>query len=523
MFFALFCLAGLGAGVEPPPNAMARNPPGEAPPDDRDEKPNILFIFTDDHSTAAISAYGSRINKTPALDRLSSEGMRFDQTFCTNAICAPSRAVILTGKHSHVNGVIDNRKRFDGSQMTFPKRLRKAGYQTAMIGKWHLKSDPTGFDFWKILPGQGQYYNPDFRTAEGRERFEGHSTEITTDFALEWLDEARESAAPFLLMCQFKAPHRAWMPAPEYLDQYEGEAIPEPPTLFDDYETRTRAAREQEMEIDRHMHTHYDLKCWPEDANVDDPDSLAANWARDRLKRMTPEQRERWIGAYGPRNEAFHEADLSGRELVRWKYQRYIKDYLRCIAGVDDQIARLLDYLDETGLARNTIVVYSSDQGFFLGEHGWFDKRFMYEPALRTPFIVRWPGVVEPGSVDDHLVQNLDFAPTFLDAAGVEAPESMQGRSVVPILKGESPAKWRDSIYYQYYEEGVHNVAPHYGVRTDRYKLMRFPGYDGWEFYDLDRDPDETRNRYGEPEYAEIIDGLKAELARLRAYYNVPE
>ncbi|MGE3803171.1 MAG: sulfatase [Gemmataceae bacterium] len=469
------------------------------------KQPNILFIFTDDHASHAISAYGSKINKTPNLDRLATEGMLFKNCFCTNSICAPSRAVILTGKHSHVNGVIDNRGStvFDGSQQTFPKLLQKAGYQTAMIGKWHLKSDPTGFDFWSVLPGQGTYYNPSFKTSSGNKKHVGYTTDIITDLAVDWLDK-RDQSKPFLLMYQHKAPHREWCPGPKHLNMYDDVTIPEPPTLFDDYAGRTSAAKKQEMTIAQHMNAR-DLKLTP-------PPNL------------TPEQLKVWNAAYGPKNEAFKKANLQGKDLVRWKYQRYIKDYLRCIASVDDNVGRMLDYLKEKGLDKNTIVAYSSDQGFYLGDHGWFDKRWMYEESLRMPLMVRWPGVVKPGSVNTDLVQNLDFAPTFLDAAGVKVPADMQGASLVPLLEGMTPADWRKSIYYHYYEfPAVHSVQRHYGVRTDRYKLIHYYLINEWELFDLEKDPDELKSVYADPKYADQVKTLKAELDRLRKLYKVDE
>ncbi len=484
------------------------------------ERPNIVFIFSDDHSTAAISAYGSRINQTPNLDRIAAEGMLFENTFCTNSICAPSRAVILTGKHSHLNSVPTNAERFDGSQTTFPKLLQAADYQTALVGKWHLKSDPTGFDFWRVLPGQGEYYSPEFLTPDGRKKYEGYCTDITTDFGLEWLD-GREEDKPFCLMLQHKAPHRSWMPGPDHLDLFDGEWIPEPDTLFDDYTTRGTPARDQEMTIARHMYLHYDLQVPPTEA--EGADLKGPDRAYERLlNRMTPKERAAWDAAYAPRNAAFREANLEGAELVRWKYQRYIKNYLRCIQSVDDNVGRVLDYLEANGLAENTIVIYSSDQGFYLGEHGWYDKRFMYEPSLRMPFIVRWPGVTDPGSRDTHLVQNLDFAETFLEIAGIEAPEEMQGESVVPLMRGEEPDDWRESIYYEYFEVGIHAVEPHYGVRTNRHKLMHFHRVDEWELYDIPNDPDEVHNLYGKPGMESLTTSLKVELSRLRDVYKVP-
>ncbi len=465
-------------------------------------RPNILFIFTDDHASHAISAYSSKINETPNIDRIANEGMIFRNCFCTNSICAPSRAVILTGKHSHLNGVPTNREKFDGSQQTFPKLLQKAGYQTAMIGKWHLKSDPTGFDFWKVLYGQGPYYNPPLKTPDGREEHTGYTTEILTDVALDWLKNGRDESKPFMLMYQHKAPHRNWQPGPKHLDLYDGVKIPEPNTLFDDYSNRTSAAKTQEMTIEEHLNKS-DLKLVPP-------------------RNLTPEQLEKWNAAYEPKNAEFREADLEGKELVRWKYQRYIKDYLRCIASVDENVGRVLDYLEESGLEKNTVVIYSSDQGFYLGDHGWFDKRWMYEESLRMPFLVRWPGVIEPGSENNDLVQNLDFAETFLDLAGTEIPKDMQGRSLVPLFKGQSPDDWRDSIYYQYYEfPGAHSVRKHYGVRTERYKLIYYYEIDEWELFDLQKNPEELKSVYTDPNYADVVKRLKAELKRLREKYKV--
>ncbi len=484
-------------------------------------RPNILFIFSDDHSSAAISAYGSRINTTPNIDRLAAEGVTFDSMFCTNSICAPSRAVVLSGKHSPANGVMDNGNVFDGTQVTFPKLLQAAGYSTALIGKWHLKKDPTGFDHWEVLPGQGDYYNPDFLSPEGKKRHEGYVTDITTDLALDWLESGRDQSRPFLLMCQHKAPHRSWMPGLDHINDFDDVTIPEPETLFDDYSTRSDAARMQEMEIDRHMYLYYDLKVTPEDreAELKGPD----RWTMGAHGRMTEAQLNAFEAAYAEENAAFHAAKLEGRELVSWKYQRYIKNYLACIAGVDDSVGRLLDYLEENGLAENTLVVYSSDQGFYLGEHGWYDKRWMYEPSLRMPFLARWPGKLPAGKRDAHLAQNIDFAPTFLDAAGVDVPEEIQGHSLLPLLSKSPPTDWRDEIYYEYFERGIHAVQPHRGVRTARYKLMHIHGLDQWELYDLQEDPQELNNLYGVEGTTEITADLKSRLERLRLIYGQTE
>ena len=482
------------------------------------ERPNILFVFTDDHASHAISAYGSEINETPNIDRLAEEGMLFRNAFVTNSICAPSRAVILTGKHSHLNSVPTNRETFEATQQTFPKLLQQAGYQTAMIGKWHLKSEPTGFDHWTVLPGQGSYYNPEFRTADGEIKVTGYVTDIITDMALEWLQTDRDPDRPFMLMYQHKAPHREWAPGPDHLTLYDNVVMPEPPDLFDDYEGRTSAAKTQEMTISDHMRLGADLK-----VNLDPSEPGYEAWKRlyDRLK---DEQRRAWDAAYGPKNDAFREADLQGEELVRWNYQRYVKDYLRTIASVDDNLGRVLDYLDDGGIADNTIVIYSSDQGFYLGDHGWYDKRWMYEESLRMPLIVRWPGVVEAGSENDDLVQNLDFAETFLDAAGVAIPADMQGHSLMPLLQGRTPEDWRESVYYHYYEyPEVHMVQRHYGVRTDRYKLIHYYLIDEWELFDLEGDPNEMQSVYDDPEYADVRRELEAELERLRSQYDVPD
>ncbi len=464
-------------------------------------RPNIIYIMADDHAAHALSCYGSKINKTPNLDRLADEGMLFRNCFCTNSICAPCRAVVLTGKYSHLNGVIDNRRTFDGSQQTVAKLLQKAGYQTAMVGKWHLKSAPTGFDYWHVLRGQGPYYNPAMRTPKGIVKHQGYTTDVITDLVLDFLKNRRAKDKPFFVMYHHKAPHRNWQPGPKYLNLYDDVTIPEPDNLFDDYRGRGTAARVQEMTVARHLNAS-DLKLKP-------PGDL------------TPQQRAAWDKAYDPKNKAFKEANLQGEDLVRWKYQRYIKDYLRCIASVDENVGRLLDYLDEAGLAENTIVVYTSDQGFYLGDHGWFDKRFMYEESLRGPLLVRWPARIKPKAVSDEIVLNLDFAETFLDCAGAAIPDDMQGRSLLPILQGKTPADWRKSMYYRYYEfPAVHSVNKHYGVRTKRHKLIFFHELGEWELFDLEKDPREMKSVYDDPAYAEVVEQLKAELARLRQQYK---
>jgi arylsulfatase A-like enzyme len=474
---------------------------GAAPP-----QPNIVFIFSDDHGYQAISAYGDsrRLLETPAIDRLAKEGLRFDRCLVPNSICGPSRATVLTGKYSHVNGFYHNDSRFDGSQTTFPKLLQAAGYQTAIIGKWHLVTDPTGFDHWHILPGQGVYYNPPMIKNGTRLPHTGYVTDLITDLSLEWLDK-RDSAKPFLLMMHHKAPHREWLPAVRHLGHDNNRKYPEPETLFDDYAGRGPAERNQDMTIAKTM-TDRDLK-----------------FASPIL---SPELKKQWDAYYRPRNAQFNATKPDGKDLIRWKYNRYMHDYLACIKAVDESVGRVLKYLADHQLADNTIVVYASDQGFFLGEHGWFDKRWILEESLRTPCLIRWPAVVRPGRINADIISNLDFAPTFLEAAGAPIPGDIQGRSLVPILKGETPSDWRKSFYYHYYEyPGVHSVRRHYGVVTERYKLVHFyePDVDYWELFDLKTDPRELRSVYGNTDYAAVQAELLRELARLRKELKVPD
>lgn len=489
------------------------------------ERPNIIFIMSDDHAYQAISCYGSELIETPGIDRLASEGMRFDRAFVTNSICAPSRAVILTGKHSHQNGVIQNGIPFDGSQQTYPKLLQQAGYQTALVGKWHLATDPTGFDYWEIVPDQGNYYHPEFRLPSGDTIIrEGYATDVITDLAINWLEEGREEGKPFMLMYQHKAPHREWWPAQRHLHAFKDEPLPEPETLLDDYSGRGTAAREAEMRLLEHMALTSDNKIRPEIVLKHGYHEFMP-WNipvfKRQYNRMTDEEKANWEEVYGPINEEFHANPRHGNELVKWKYQRYMQDYLACVKAIDENMVRFLDYLDESGLAENTIVVYTSDQGFYLGEHGWFDKRFMYEESFRTPLVIRWPGQIEPGSVNSDLVQNLDFAPTFLEASGVKIPDDMQGMSLLPLFDDENN-NWRSALYYHYYEyPGIHGVKRHYGIRTDRYKLIHFYyDIDEWELYDLEKDPDELQNLYGKPRYEGIVKVLKSELAVLRDQYG---
>ena len=468
-----------------------------------DSRPNILFIMSDDHAYQAISAYGSNRNQTPNIDRLAKEGMRFDRAFVTNSICGPSRAVILTGKYSHLNGFIDNSANawFNGKQTSAPKLLQAAGYTTAVVGKWHLNSDPIGFDYWHILQGQGPYYNPPMKTADGIVKHEGYTTDIITDVALDWLKNKRDADKPFFLMYQHKAPHRNWQPAPRHLDKYKDVVIPEPETLFDDYSGRTKPAAENEMSVAKHL-TPHDLKLVPQPG-------------------LTPEQQSAFDAAYGEENEERKRALMTPEQQTKWNYQRFVKDYLRCVDAVDENVGRVLDYLDESGLAKNTVVIYTSDQGWYLGEHGWYDKRWMYEESFRTPLLVRWPGKTKPGSVSDKMVMNLDLAETFLDIAGVEIPTDMQGKSITPILAGEQTPDWRKSVYYHYYEfPQPHHVHPHTGVRTARYKLIHFYTIDAWELFDLEKDPNELKSVYDDPAYAQIVTDLKHELQRLKDHYK---
>ena len=481
--------------------------------------PNIVFLFTDDHAPHAISAYGSKVNVTPNIDRLAADGMLFRNSFCGNSICGPSRATILTGLHSHANGFRQNGDKFDGEQTTFPKLLKAAGYTTAMLGKWHLTSDPTGFDYWEVLPGQGVYYNPDLIGPNGRRRVEGYCTDVVTDLALDWLESTKDSGQPFLLMCQHKAPHRPWQPGPMELGLFQDDTVPEPATLFDDHSSRGPAAARHTMGVGDHLMMAYDLQC-----PVDEKERLYGYWANTR-KRMNDAQREAWDAAFAAENEEFLASQPTGEALVRWKYQRYMKNYLRCVAGVDRNIGRVLDWLDANGLRENTIVVYSSDQGFYLGDHGWYDKRWMYEESFQMPLIVRWPGHTQPGSVNTSLVQNIDYGPTFLDAAGVTVPASMHGQSLVSLLEGSTPRDWRQSVYYHYYEsKSEHTVPAHEGVRTSRYKLIHFyekqDSY--WELYDLEKDPEEMENLAESPSAKLVRAELEAELQRLKRLYEVP-
>lgn len=492
-----------------------------------EKRPNIIFIMSDDHGYQAISAYQNHLIETPNIDRLAEEGMVFDEAFVTNSLCAPSRAVILTGKHSHLNGFKTNADTFDGSQVTLPKILQENGYQTGIFGKWHLKSDPTGFDTWKILIGQGEYYNPVFRTAEGKETDTGYVTDLITDLSIEWMKTTQRKDEPFFLVCQHKAPHREWLPREDHFVEFLSREFPEPSTLFDDYAGRGTAAKEAEMRIYEHMGLTNDNKIKPSIAQAKGYEDFLKWYSgnyRYNLDRMNEEQRAVWDAAYDPVNEDFKNRNFTKEELIRWKYQRYMQDYLGTVASIDDNVGKILDYLTESGLSDNTIVIYTSDQGFFLGEHGWFDKRFMYEESFRTPLLVRWPHKIKPKSRNKDLVQNLDYAPTILEMAGLSVPEEMQGRSMVPLMEGDGRS-WRGALYYHYYEyPGIHGVKRHLGARSDRYKLIHFyHDIDEWELYDLKLDPDEMDNVYDDPEYTDIKKEMHLVLLGLTRQYEDEE
>ena len=488
------------------------------------KRPNIVFIMSDDHATQAISAYGhpvSQLAPTPNIDRIAKNGARFNNNFCTNSICGPSRAVILTGKHSHINGFRMNGEVFDGSQPTLPKFLQKAGYQTALFGKWHLHGQPEGFDEWEVLVDQGNYYNPDFMTENDTVRLEGYTTDIITEMGLSWLKENAKKDKPFLLMVQHKAPHRNWMPAPRHLTLYDSVVFPLPETYFSKHEGQV-AAQQQLQTIYEDMYEGHDLKLSVEKGS----DSLRHNPWRSDFERMTPEQRKTWNDAYRPKNDAFHEANYTGKDLAEWKGQRYLRDYLATVASVDEGVGKILDYLEEQGLDENTIIVYTTDQGFYLGEKGFFDKRFMYEESLAMPLLVQYPKEIPAGTTIDALTQNLDFAPTFLDYAGAEIPEAMQGKSLRPVLnRSAKDEDFRNAVYYHYYDfPAFHMVKRHYGIRTNRYKLIHFyDDIDEWELYDLKKDPSEENNLYESKDYAGIQKQLHQSLDSLQKVYRVTE
>ena len=493
-------------------------------------KPNILFILSDDHALRTISAYDGAINKTPNIDRLAHEGAVFDNWFVGNSICCPCRASLMTGKHSTANGVTGNSSAWNGNQWVYSREIGKAGYQTALIGKWHLKGNPTDeFQHWEILTGdggQGSYYNTEFLSQAGSSKPDGYSTDIITDKSIDWLKN-RDKSKPFLLEVHFKAPHTPRTPNLPDMGSYDGMNFPEPSTLFDDYATRQPCVSKTFMGI-KGMHGE-GIGVMPT------KEELAAQPGKmpKMLQQMTPEQREVWHKFYDPRNREYEalkaSGKLDGQEGTRYIYQRFVKDYVRCIDGMDRDIGRILSYLDESGLAKNTIVIYSADQGFFTGEHGWAEKRWMYEESFRAPFLMRWPGTIQPETHVKALTQNIDLAPTLLTAAGLSVPTEVQGRPLQPLLGGTIPPDWRKDLLYTYYDGGTpqfpaeYNMPRHMGVRDDRYKLISFYDYNTWEFYDLQKDPHELNNVYDKPEYAKDIARLKERLTALKAEYKIPE
>ena len=491
------------------------------------ERPNILFIMSDDHAYQAISAYDKRLINTPNIDRIANEGMLFSNACVTNSICAPSRAVILTGKHSHINGKIDNHFPFDTNQITFPQIFQNNGYQTAMFGKLHFGNNPKGVDQFKILPGQGHYINPDFISKdEGKIKIEGYVTDIITDLTLDWLKNERKEDEPFVCMYLHKAPHREWFPPERHYKNFTKKTFPEPATLFDDYEGRGSAAKESEMNLLTHMNWAGDSKIYPETMEalgIEETSNWDIKAFHKEYDRMTPLQKEKWNETYGPINDDLKKnyKQMSKKEMMQWRYQRYMQDYLGSIQAVDDGVGKVLDYLKESGLDKNTIVIYTSDQGFYLGEHGWFDKRFVYDESFKTPLLVKWPDKIKAGSKKTEMVQNLDFAPTLLDMADIEIPNDMQGESLVPLMTGKGSFD-RDAVYYHYYEyPSVHMVKRHYAIVTEDYKLAHFY-YDvnEWELYDRKADPNEMKNVYNDPAYKEVVDKLTKQLADLRLQYK---
>ena len=499
------------------PVAVALQSCGDKPK----EKPlNIVYIMTDDHTAQMMSCYDTRFANTPNLDRIAADGVRFTSSFVANSLSGPSRACMLTGKHSHANGFTDNTTCvFNGDQQTFPKLLQTAGYQTAIFGKWHLESLPQGFDEWKIVPGQGDYYNPDFIEMTGDTvQYTGYLTNLITDLSLDWLENKRDPEKPFCLLIHHKAIHRNWMAETKYLDLYEDQTFELPDNFYDDYEGRI-AAQQQEMSIAKDMDVLYDLKM----NRADKTSPLKARY-ESYYNRMNDEEKAAWDAFYNPIIEDFYSKNLTGKELAEWKYQRYMRDYLKVVKSLDDNVGRVLDYLEEKGLLDNTLVVYTSDQGFYMGEHGWFDKRFMYEESMHTPLIMRLPAGYDRRGDIDELVQNIDYAPTFLEIAGVEIPEDIQGVSLMPLLRGEHPDNWRQWLYYHFHEyPAEHAVKRHYGVRDNQYKLIHFYNdIDEWELYDLAADPTEMHNIYGQPGTEEITAKMMQELKEAQELYDDP-
>lgn len=481
---------------------------------------NIVYIMTDDHTAQMMSCYDSTHVRTPNLDRIARSGVRFTNSYVANSLSGPSRACMFTGKHSHKNGFTNNEHGvFDGSQQTMPKLLQKAGYQTALIGKWHLVSTPTGFDYYKILPGQGSYYNPDFITMDGKTvREKGYVTNVITDMSIDWLEHKRDRSKPFILFVHHKACHRDWLPEMKYLRLYEDKTFRVPETFYDDYAGRL-AAQQQEMNIAKDMDMAYDVKV----SRYGDKTPLRPTY-QDFVNRLDPADRATYYAFYDSITRDFYDRNLSGNALAEYKYQRFMRDYAKVTRSLDDNVGRLLDYLEETGLADSTLIVYTSDQGFYMGEHGWFDKRFMYEESFRTPLVMQLPKGLEARGDIQELVQNIDYAPTFLDLAGAPIPDDIQGESLLPLLQGKHPRNWRKSLYYHYYEyPAEHAVKRHYGVLYKNYKLIHFyRDIDAWELYDLKNDPHELHNIYGQKGTEKITRELRRELLRLQKQYDDP-
>ena len=506
-----------------------------------DERPNILFIMSDDHAYQAISSYSDKLINTPNIDRIANDGILFSNACVTNSICAPSRAVILTGKHSHLNGKVDNGFPFDTTQVTFPQLFQKAGYQTAMFGKLHFGNNPKGVDDFLILPGQGSYINPKFLGKEKDTIIQGYVTDVITDLTLNWFREKRDKEKPFLMMYLHKAPHRPWWPSPEKFAEFYEKEFPEPETLFDDYKGRGSAAKSAEMNILTHMQYMHDSKIRPstlEEMGEVNPEIVYYRIDGTEYRpgpggflvpfnRGTPDQIAKYNVTLDKINNDFKEnwPKMNDKEKMQWKFQRYMQDYLATISSIDDNVGRVLDYLEENDLEDNTLVVYTSDQGFYLGEHGWYDKRFIYDESFKTPLLIKWPNKIKPGITNDEMVQNLDFAQTFLEVAGISSPEDMQGESLMPLLTGDEDRWTREEVYYHYYEyPSVHMVKRHYGIVNKEFKLVRFYyDVDEWELYDRLNDPNEMNNVYDDPNYSEVVKDLKVKLAELRVKYKDSE
>lgn len=522
ILFLVSCGGSSDGSTTPPP----LKPPVESEypkVEDGEQLPNILFIMSDDHAVNAISAYGSDLVDTPNIDRIANEGIRFTGAYVTNSLCSPSRAVALTGKLSHLNGVRGNGDVFDGAQQTLPKILQQHGYETAIYGKWHLKSEPTGFNYWEVLPDQGRYYKPNFITEQGMVTEEGYVTDVITDKTLDYLATKRDPNKPFFLMYQHKAPHRQWWPAIEDLSTLTNKVFTEPDTLYYNQVGRGSAAQQAEMTVANHMALSMDNKIWPRNLPENYQEFLhyAEQEFRDNYVLLTDSQKDQWNNTYEPINDDFMINSRSGRELTKWKFQRYMQDYTAVIKSVDRNVGRVLDYLESAGLADNTIVIYTSDQGFYLGEFGWFDKRFMYEPSFRTPLLMRWPEKITQPKVVESFVQNVDFAPTLLAALNIDIPKDMQGRNAMRIVESQ-PDDWVNEAYYHYYDyPAIHMVKKHYGLRTERYKLIHFyEDIDEWELYDLALDPKEMNNVYDEPEYQTIRNEMLERLEKKRQDYG---